>query len=310
VLEPRDLPMKKLRLELSIAAFLASAIALGQPGGASRGPHPPPAEMIEWPESEAVCREHDLPDVAACSYDYSYRGQSVEAIAWRPPGRGPFPAIIFIPGHLRTARDLAHKAEFFARHGFASLAITLPGYGKTEVRPDYVGPNTIEMLRVGYERFRREPYVDAARMGVFGYSRGAMAASLFVLGVPEIKAAVFGAGVYDFKKAYDETRVPGIRRNMEREAGMTDQAIRERSSILQMEKLGCPVLILHGEQDENAPVSQALALRARLEALKKDFEIHLFPGRPHALPVSDLNRYSLEFFERRLLGRGPARKQP
>jgi dipeptidyl aminopeptidase/acylaminoacyl peptidase len=302
--------MKNRRVELSIVVFLSSASALGQPGGASRGPRPPPAEMIERPESEEVCREHDLPDIAACSYDYSYRGQSVEAIAWRPPGRGPFPAILFIPGHLRTARDLAHQARFFARHGFASVAITLPGYGKTQVRPDYVGPNTIEMLRVGYEKFRRESYVDTARMALFGFSRGAMAASLLVLRLPEIKAAILGAGIYDFKKAYDETRVPGIRRNMERETGMTDQAIRERSSILQMEKLGCPVLILHGEQDENVPVSQALALRGRLEALKKDFEIHLFPGQPHALPVSDIERYSLEFLERRWLDRGPAANSP
>jgi dipeptidyl aminopeptidase/acylaminoacyl peptidase len=302
--------MKNRRVELSIVVFLSSASALGQPGGASRGPRPPPAEMIEWPESEEVCREHDLPDIAACSYDYTYRGQSVEAIAFRPPGRGPFPAIVFIPGHLRTARDLARRAQFFARHGFASVAITLPGYGKTQVRPDYVGPNTIEMLRVGYEKFRREPYVDAARMALFGYSRGAMAASLLVLELPEIKAAVFGAGIYDFKKAYDETRVPGIRRNMEREAGMTDSAIRARSSILRMEKLGCPVLILHGEQDENVPISQALALRGRLEALKKDFEIRLLPGQPHALPVSDIDRYSLEFFDRRLLGRSSAADSP
>jgi dipeptidyl aminopeptidase/acylaminoacyl peptidase len=302
--------MKNRHLELSLVAFLLSASALGQPTGAPRGPRPPPAELIEWPENEAVCREHDLPDIAACTYDYSYGGQSVEAIAFRPAGRGPFPAILMIPGHLRTARDLTRKAQFFARHGFASVAITLPGYGKTEVRPDYVGPNTVEMLRVGYEKFRREPFVDAARMGIFGFSRGAMAASLLVLGLPEIKAAVFGAGVYDFKKAYDETRVPGIRRNMEREAGLTEVAIRERSSLLQMEKLGCPVLILHGEQDENAPVSQALALRGRLEALKKDFELRLFPGQAHDLPVSDINRYSLDFFERRLLGRAPPPEKP
>lgn len=91
-------------------------------------------------------------------------------------------------------------------------------------------------------------------------ARGAMAASLLVPRLPTIQAAVFGGGIYDFEKAYRETRVPGMRRNMEREAGVTPPAMRERSSILRMDELGCPVLILHGERDETVSVGQALAL--------------------------------------------------
>ena len=45
---------------------------------------------------------------------------------------------------------------------------------------------------------------------------------------------------------------------MESETGWTEAAIRERSSIFQMDRLKCPVLILHGEKDINVPVSQAL----------------------------------------------------
>jgi dipeptidyl aminopeptidase/acylaminoacyl peptidase len=46
---------------------------------------------------------------------------------------------------------------------------------------------------------------------------------------------------------------------MENETGLTPEAIKERYSILFMEKLNCPVLILHGEKD--IMVSQALLLR-------------------------------------------------
>ena len=74
-------------------------------------------------------------------------------------------------------------------------------------------------------------------MGVFGYSRGGMAASLLAVKLKDIKAAVLGAGVYDFKKAYDEMKMEGIRENMRAETGMTEQAIEERSSILQMKQL-------------------------------------------------------------------------
>jgi dipeptidyl aminopeptidase/acylaminoacyl peptidase len=120
-------------------------------------------------------------------------------------------------------------------------------------------------------------------MGIYGFSRGGMAASLLAVQLDDVDAAVFGAGVYDFKKAHDEATIEGIRHNMEIESGWTDEAIRERSSVLRMEKLKCPVLILHGEKDANVPVSQAYLLRDRLTALKKDFEIKLFPDREHGI---------------------------
>jgi dipeptidyl aminopeptidase/acylaminoacyl peptidase len=107
-------------------------------------------------------------------------------------------------------------------------------------------------------------------------------------------------GIYDFKKAHDEVKLEGIRQNMEAETGMTEQAIRERSSILRMEHLKCPVLILHGEKDENVPVTQAYMLRDRLTALKKEFEIKLFPDRPHGIGP-EVTTLTVDFFKRRLL---------
>jgi dipeptidyl aminopeptidase/acylaminoacyl peptidase len=137
-------------------------------------------------------------------------------------------------------------------------------------------------------------------MGIVGYSRGGMAASLLAVQLDDVKAVVLGAGIYDFKKAHDEVTIEGIRQNMERETGMTEEAIRQRSSVLQMEKLKCPALILHGEKDINVPVSQALLLRDRLTALKKDFEIQLFPDKEHSIGQQNLYQYSLDFLKRRL----------
>lgn len=127
-----------------------------------------------------------------------------------------------------------------------------------------MGPRAIKALITGFKKFQREPYVDKNKMGIFGGSRGAMAASLMTVRLKDVKAAVFAAGIYDFKKAYDEIKIEGIRENMVAEMRMTPEAIKKRSSILQMQKLNCPVLILHGQKDENAPVSQAILLRDRL----------------------------------------------
>ena len=69
-----------------------------------------------------------------------------------------------------------------------------------------------------------------------------------------------------------------------------------------MKNLRCPVLILHGEKDENVPVSQALLLRDRLSELKKDFEIRLFPNAEHAIPRNDFVPLVIDFFSRHLKG--------
>ena len=80
---------------------------------------------------------------------------------------------------------------------------------------------------------------------------------------------------------------------------MKAPAIRERSSILYLDRVKCPLLILHGGRDVNVPVGQALVLRDRLTALGKDFEFKLFPDREHSIGP-EVGELTLGFFERRL----------
>jgi dipeptidyl aminopeptidase/acylaminoacyl peptidase len=241
-----------------------------------------------------------------CKYDYEVERKKVEAISFRPAGDGPFPGLLLIPGYERTARDLVPIGARLANHGFAGVAVSQPGFGKSAGPPDFVGPKTLAVLAAGYRKLRQESYVDPARMGIWGYSRGGMAASLLVVELDDVKAAVLGAGIYDFQRLYDESTLPGVRKNMMDETGMTKEAVRMRSSVLRMENLKCPVLILHGEADVNVPVSQARILRDRLTQLHKDFEIRLFPGREHSIgpEVGDL---TLDFFQRKLASAPPAK---
>ncbi len=237
--------------------------------------------------------------VKVCRADYAVNGKAVEAISFIPAGDGHFPGILMVPGYERTARDFVPLGVRLARQGFAAIAVTQPGFGKSKGPPDFVGPKTLAVLKVAYQTLKQERYVDPIRMGIYGYSRGGMAASLLAVELDDVKAAVFGAGIYDFQRLYDEVTWPGVRRNMQEETGMSKEAVRERSSILRMDRLKCPVLILHGELDENVPVSQAKMLRDRLTQLHKEFEIKLFPDAPHSIgsPAGDA---AVDFFKRKL----------
>jgi len=250
--------------------------------------------------------------VVVRKYDYVVDKDTVEAITFRPVAEGRYPGLVLIPGYSRTARDYLPAGIRFAKEGFAAVAITQRGFGRSEGKPDYVGPKTMAGIEAGFRRFRRESYVDSTRMGVFGYSRGAMAASLLSVRVTpsELRAAVFGAGLYDFKRAHDDVGILGIRKNMEKEAGLSDKAVKERSSVMHMESLACPVLILHGEADENVPVSQAYLLRDRLTELGKPFEIMTFPGAGHDMQGASVNDRALAFFRRELAAAPASAKTP
>lgn len=256
--------------------------------------------------SEAIERDgrfvFSKTNVLALKYDYTVGSDTVEAIAFRPVADGKYPAIVLIPGYSRTARDYIPMGLRMARDGFVCVALTQRGFGKSTGQPDFVGPKTLAGLQAGFERFRNEPYVDVTRMGLFGYSRGALAASLLACRLTDhgLRGAVFASGIYDFKKAYSDIPLEGIRANMKQEAGLSEPAIAERTAVTQMKNLPCPVLILHGEKDENAPVNQAYLLRDRLRELKKEFELKTFPDRDHDLGRQNLNDATLAFFKAKL----------
>ena len=288
------MPMKRISRSLTLLfaagfAVAGSPSALAQPGA---------VEKVIAEMEQAGCAQLQS-GVKICRYDYAVNDKAVEAISFRPPGDARFPGVLLIPGYERTAQDLIPFGVRLAREGFAAVAVSQPGFGKSQGPPDFVGPRTLEVLTVGYRKLREESYVDADRMGIYGYSRGGMAASLLAVQLDDVKAAVFGAGVYDFQRAYDDVTLPGIRQNMQAETGMTKEAIRQRSSILRMENLKCPVLILHGEKDQNVPVSQALLLRDRLTQLHKEFEIKLFPDKEHSIGP-EAGELTVDFFKRKL----------
>lgn len=263
------------------------------------------------------CITNDATKVKICKYDYLADGHKIEAFTIRPLAEGKYPGLVLLAGR-EGAKTFFTFGSMLAQKGFASVAISEPGFGQSEGRADFMGPKSIEAFAVGFKKFSREAFVDSDKVGVYGYSRGGMAASLLTVKLGRaVKAAVFGAGVYDLKRAYEETKFEGIRENIRKETGFTEKAIRERSSIFQVRKLKTPVLIIHGENDENVPTNQAFVLRDRLKELNKDFEILILPDHKHGHFKGNYISPVIGFFDRRLKGLpaiqdplGPRPKRP
>lgn len=289
---------------LSAMLFLAALIAQSAPASGSVQPPDTPATLQLGDIEDRLRRDGRVTleriGVILERADFEHEGRRAEAVIARPLGEGRRAGLLLVPGHSRTAFDMVPQAIRFARAGFATMSVSQPGYGGSTGPADFAGPRTFSALRAASERLAALPFVDPARLGVYGYSRGALVAAQLAARTDLFRAAVLGGGIYDFRSAYEQIAMPGIRANMEAEAGLGAQAVRFRSPICDLEGLDGPVLIIHGERDENAPPAQARALAERLTALGREHRLVIVPGGTHALGMSDVIVPAAEFFTRHL----------
>ncbi|HMO79243.1 MAG TPA: prolyl oligopeptidase family serine peptidase [Pyrinomonadaceae bacterium] len=278
---------------LLFVSFLATA---------GKGQVPDRTEIIKVIQKEG-CATIEDDRVKVCKFDYKFNGKNVEALTFRPTTEGRFPSVMMIPGYQGTAGTYFSFGTVFAKLGFATMTVSTPGFGTTEIEPDFLGERTINAFLEGFKKFEQEPYVDSQKMGLFGYSRGAIAASLMLPRLDRVKAAVLGGGIYDLKLAYNDITIEAIKANIEKETGLTDDALKMRSSIFQVNKISSAILIVHGDKDMNAPVNQAYLLYDRLKSLEKDVEFKLLEGQDHGIRAPDLFNLMTDFFSRKFTGK-------
>jgi dienelactone hydrolase len=119
-----------------------------------------------------------LEDITYRSTGYEMAGKLVI-----PDGKGPFPVMLFAPGHGGHGSDWLLDMVAFAKDGYAGLAIqerstidlygSLDGKGTVEGYKDYVVD-----LRRAIDLLGTLPQIDAKRLGFAGHSLGCSAGSI------------------------------------------------------------------------------------------------------------------------------------
>jgi dipeptidyl aminopeptidase/acylaminoacyl peptidase len=183
-----------------------------------------------------------------------------------------------------------------ASRGYVAAAVSQPGYGQSDGPPDFCGPYTQAAVMKVIDFLRQMPVVQPQHVALYGYSRGAIVASMVATQDSQLAAVVLGAGAYDFSRWYP-TPVPGINANIEREAGTSAEAFRARSAIVHVERMKAPILILHGAQDERVPVRQAEAFAETLQAKGMAVTVKIFPHAKHGIPIDDQDRAIFPFLD-------------
>jgi dipeptidyl aminopeptidase/acylaminoacyl peptidase len=221
----------------------------------------------------------------------------VEAYLVRPQGRGPFPLVVLLHGHswrgIGAERVLPAAQVFGAELCFASLAISLPGYGGTEVLAGH-HETSLEVVLEGISLAKKLSWVDPDRLLLYGFSRGAVFAAMLAGQVEGLSGVVLHSGAYDLNLLYRDTPSRWIRGMLNPNGESQPKLF---SVLTEVSKWNAPTLILHGTQDSLIPVNQALALRDTLTTLGKPHRVVLFPESGHRLPLGEVGAKAVSFLK-------------
>jgi dipeptidyl-peptidase-4 len=229
------------------------------------------------------------------------------------PGRR-YPAILLVYGGptVQTVqrrwgeRRGGQTAQLFTQRGYAVFAIDNRGAGgrgqafTNALYRRLGGVEVVDQLK-GVEWLKQQPYVDPARIGVYGWSYGGYMTLMLMMQSPGTFAAgVAGAPVTDFR-LYDTHYT-------ERYLGMPDENVegyRQSNVLTYAGALRDRLFVMDGMADDNVLFTNTTLLIKELVATGRTFEVMPYPGSKHgALSFKETGIHGwntiLDFFDRQL----------
>jgi len=216
--------------------------------------------------------------------------------AWMitPPGFDPtkkYPVITYVYGGPAApttqdawggATELFH--ELLAQHGFIVFSVDGPGSQidrKSGVDHLYhnFGPGSLAGQLAGAAYLKTLPYVDTARLGIWGWSFGGYETTYALTHAPLVwKVGVAVAPVTDWH-LYDTIYT-------ERYMGMPQHetaAYDESSVIERVDRYRGPMLVSLGTSDDNVHMANTVSLAQAMILAGKQMDLMLYPRKTHGI---------------------------
>jgi dipeptidyl aminopeptidase/acylaminoacyl peptidase len=127
---------------------------------------------------------------------------------------------------------------------------------------------------------------DPEHLGIGGWSQGGFMAAWAVTQTRRFKAAIMGAGVSEWGMMVMTSDLPDFERELGGSAPWDAEEQRgyaRLSPIMFARAATTPVLILHGQNDERVPVSQAIGFHRALREAGAPTELVIYPREPHGI---------------------------
>lgn len=265
---------------------------------AKRSPNASPEQVerftsmlqTKFPEEVFIKYQNNLD----CSFFfYEYDGISVAGFIVAPKEAKQLPTIIYNRGGNGNYGAMNFTQLFSDVFGLADRGFTIigsqyrgTGNPKSPHQDEFGGADVQDVLALP-SLFDHFPSVDPEKVGVMGYSRGAMQSMLALKNGLRAEATVLVAGAYDLVKELEfrpemervfKHRIPNYESHK-------IERLQERSALLWLDQLDrdIPFLIMSGDQDERVDVQQSIKLDEQLSADNFDSQLVIFKGDGHTL---------------------------
>lgn len=216
------------------------------------------------------------------------------------------------PGVQRVQRAFGRKqlANMLAHHGFVVFMLDNRGAtnrGKAFRDHLYRSMGQTEVIdqSVGAEWLASQPFVDADKMGIYGWSYGGYMTLHMLAQTDYYQSGVSGAPVTDwtlYDTAYTERYLGNPTPNAE---NYTQGSYEDGSVFKYIDGLTEPVLLIHGMADDNVVFRHSIKL---MDAMQKggqhNLRVMTYPGEKHGFRQIEnrihRDRQILEFFSETL----------
>ncbi len=217
-----------------------------------------------------------------------------------PAGRGPFPAVVIVPGSPPARRDAYDLwAMFFASHGFAVLSYDKRGVGGSTGR--YVRAATDRNLHdlaadalAGVAWLRRQHEIDASRIGLTGGSQAGWIIVLAAATSHDVRFATIQSG--PAMSVGRQLAYAGLTRQGAADPPPTDERVHQTLDATtdsgfdprpSLAVLRIPVLWQLGAVDKRMYTPETVSdLQTIAAAGGHDFTVRVYPGGAHSLRLT------------------------
>jgi dipeptidyl-peptidase-4 len=283
----------------------------------------PDGSFVAWIEENALDEKHPY-----WSYRKAYiepefgtlkaeDGQELHYRLYKPAGfdsadaetQKKYPVFNFYyggPGVQRVQRAWGdHFNQYMAQQGYVVFTLDNRGMARrgrqfSDVIYRQLGQAEVQDQLVGIRWLKEQPWVDANRIGVFGWSYGGyMTAMLLAKASNEIAAGVSVAPVTDWTLYDTHYTERYLSTPQENPAGYIRSA-----PFAWLDGLSAPLLLIHGMADDNVLFSNSTKLMAELQERGVSFDLMTYPGGKHGMSTPAMRKHVYQtiknWFDRQL----------
>nr|WP_278430109.1 prolyl oligopeptidase family serine peptidase [Brevibacillus laterosporus] len=249
--------------------------------------------------------ERAIPEVALFTVTYLSDTHPVKALLAIPDEKlipyqkvvEPLPALLYCRGgYKKIGRVQPLRISQMAAFGYVVVA---PHYRGNEGAPgrDEFGGAEMEDVHQAYFLLANIPFVDTNRIHLYGFSRGGMMALRAAMLPNRYASVVVWSGVSDMHLTYSERQdMQSLLKKIMGSPDTAPHAYDSRSPVRQAEQITCPVLIIHGQVDENVGVEHATRLAKALVLHHKPHELWLVDDASHLFTSEQIGEYTKAMF--------------